>query len=117
MKSFIKFISIITFSLAYLLFIVIMMFPSAIDKFPLMKDNKYIILFIIGIINVVALISYLSSLKLKSWVFTAILLTGTVWLFPPLNFTYIGIPFQITYLIVGLIIFINPKMLMKKIII
>lgn len=42
----------------------------------------------------------------KPWITTTTVITGTVWIFPPLIFTYFGIPFLIAYpIVVAIMIF------------
>jgi hypothetical protein len=58
----------------------------------------------IGIINVVLNIYYGIKLELKTWILILLIISGLTWAFPPLLFTFIGIPFLITYLVIGLYI-------------
>ena len=55
----------------------------------------------IGILNVVFNIYYGVKLKLKTWILILLIVSGLTWAFPPLLFTFFGIPFLIIYLSLG----------------
>jgi hypothetical protein len=58
----------------------------------------------IGIINFISNVYYGEKLKIKKWAFIMLVISGLTWAFPPLLFTFFGIPFLIIYLIIGVYI-------------
>ena len=63
-----------------------------------------------GIINVILVTVYFfkSSSQKKIWVAITVILTGITWVFPPLLFTYFGIPFSIIYFFISIYILTQP---------
>lgn len=97
MKS-IRKLALIFLILSYLSLILIFVFQNELQN----SEFPYIFLFWgIGIANVVTNIFYVSKLKLKEWILILLIISGLTWAFPPLLFTFFGIPFLIAYLIVG----------------
>jgi len=58
----------------------------------------------IGIINFILNVYLGEKLKIKNWAFIMLVISGLTWAFPPLFFTFFGIPFLIIYLIIGVYI-------------
>ena len=58
----------------------------------------------IGIANVVLNVYYGIQMKLKKWFLILLVISGLTWAFPPLLFTFFGIPFLIIYLFIGIYI-------------
>jgi len=55
-----------------------------------------------GLINVILNAIYVEKLRLANWVLLLLVISGLTWAFPPLLFTFFGIPFLLIYLIVGI---------------
>lgn len=87
--------------LSYSNLILIFVFQNELQKI----EFPYIfLLWGIGIASVVTNIYYVSKLKLKEWVLILLMISGLTWAFPPLLFTFFGVPFLIAYLIIGIYI-------------
>ena len=64
-------------------------------------ESKWYIVWITGIANYILTIIYAVNIRLKTIYVVGLGLTGITWAFPPLLFTYLGIPFLIIYLILN----------------
>tara|TARA_R110002072_G_scaffold303043_2_gene491984 strand:- start:159834 stop:160115 length:282 start_codon:yes stop_codon:yes gene_type:complete len=65
----------------------------------------YLILWGIGVVNYGLNIYVADQLKLREPFFTTMIISGSFWVFPPLMFTYFGIPCMIVYLAIGIYLF------------
>src|SRR5688572_2862664 len=80
-------------TIAYILFGTIF-FTDIDDKWTI---APILYLWIIGGLLYTVTIMYAARVNAKKWTILTIILSGTVWIFPPLMFTIIGIPFLIVY--------------------
>lgn len=60
------------------------------------------VIWAIGIANVGLNVYYGTKMKLKKWYLISLIISGLTWAFPPLLFTFFGIPFLIIYLLFGI---------------
>jgi hypothetical protein len=74
------------------------------DSFP-----SIFYLWIIGGLLYSMTIVYATRIKTKNWILMTIILSGTVWIFPPLMFTMIGIPFSILYPLASTLMIVKSK--------
>lgn len=61
------------------------------------STQTYVSSWVIGIVLYVLTILYVTKTEQKGWVTTIVAVSGIVWVFPPLMFTYFGIPFLVIY--------------------
>lgn len=62
----------------------------------------FFIIWGIGILNAGLNIYYGVKLGLKKWILILLIISGLVWFFPPLQFTYFGIPFLLIFIVIGI---------------
>ena len=68
-----------------------------------LQETDYIfVVWGVGIINVVLNVYYGIKMELRNWILILFIISGLTWAFPPLLFTFFGIPFLIVYLTIGL---------------
>ncbi|CAM3492972.1 hypothetical protein POKO110462_05410 [Pontibacter korlensis] len=65
-----------------------------------------------GVINLITNAIYVDKAKFRIWVLLLLVTSGSTWVFPPLLFTYFGIPFLFVYLIVS--IYVHFKKVFKQ---
>ncbi|MEG9329232.1 hypothetical protein V6B16_14930 [Salinimicrobium catena] len=87
------------FILSHICLILMFALENALQE----SDFPYIfVVWGVGIINVVLNVYYGIELKLKKRMLILLIISGLTWAFPPLLFTFFGIPFLIVYLGIGL---------------
>ncbi len=89
----IRILVIILMTIGYILFAII--FFSDIDDSWTIAPIFY--LWTVGGLLYAATITYATRTNAKTRILLTIILSGTVWVFPPLMFTIFGIPFLIIY--------------------
>ncbi|PSR55090.1 hypothetical protein AHMF7605_17055 [Adhaeribacter arboris] len=104
----IKILSLTFLILSYLGLILILVFDSEIQgiNFP-----GIFILWVLGIMNVTLNAIYVDKKNLQNWVLILLVISGLIWVFPPLLFTFFGIPFLLIHLIVA--IYLHSKKVVK----
>lgn len=72
------------------------------------EDNSYpsqlFILWLLGIVTSLSNIFFVADLPLNIWYRAPFIICALLWLFPPLLFTYFGIPCTVGFLILGTVI-------------
>ena len=61
-------------------------------------ESRWYIVWITGITNYILTIIYAVNIRLKTIYIVGLGITGITWAFPPLLFTFFGIPFLVIYL-------------------
>ena len=95
----IRILALIFIILSYVSLILMLVFD---DKLQYISFPTIFVLWGFGIINVILNAVYVEKLRLKNWVLLLLVISGLTWAFPPLLFTFFGIPFLLIYLIVGI---------------
>ena len=72
------------------------------------------IIWIIGAVNFALNITYGLKVGLKNILFISFVVSGLVWMFPPLMFTIFGIPFLVIYFVIGIYIHMMKHTAEKK---
>ena len=90
--------------LSYLTLIIMLVFENDLQS---LEFPQIYIIWGIGIINVGLNIFYVIKLELKSWILILLIISGLTWAFPPLLFTFFGIPFLIIYLVIGIYVHVQ----------
>lgn len=62
----------------------------------------FFIIWEIGILNAGLNIYYGVKTELKTWILILLIISGLIWIFPPLLITYFGFPFLFIYLAIGI---------------
>ena len=69
----------------------------------------YLTSWVIGVVNYGLNLFIGDKLNLKELLFIGLIVSGSVWVFPPLLFTFFGIPFVIVYL--AIVIYLHTSQL------
>lgn len=98
--------------ISYLSLIAMFVFENELQnvEFP-----YFFIIWGIGILNAGFNIYYGVKTELKTWILILLIISGIIWIFPPLLITYFGFPFLIIFLIIGIYLQVQKQIEIKKI--
>ncbi len=69
---------------------------------------------IIGVTNAISNILLAEKIDINKWLIILFIISGILWIFPPLFFTYIGIPCLFIFLVIGIYTHIKAIKLIEK---
>jgi hypothetical protein len=106
-----RILALIFLIISYLSLIAMFVFENELQsvEFP-----YFFIIWGIGILNVGFNIYYGVKTKLKTWILILLIISGIIWIFPPLLITYFGFPFLIIFLIIGIYLQGQKQIEIKK---
>jgi hypothetical protein len=106
----IKLTGIIFFILSYVSLGIVFIYENELDNSEL---SYGLFLWGLGIINVILNIIYGAKIKLPKLLFISMIISGLVWLFIPLIYTYFGLPFLVIYFFI--VVYMHIQHSMQKI--
>ena len=97
---------ILTYSLLVLAFI--------LDSTDMNSDYLLYAAWILGITSVISNILLAEKININKWLIILFIISGILWIFPPLFFTYFGIPCLLVFLGIGIYTHIKAFKLKDK---